>query len=153
MLSIEEKVCNAETYEHKCKVSHFINMFIHELLERGEVHDNSKLESPEVELFTKVTSKLAGTTFGSEEYNKYKEELGPALEHHYSRCRHHPEHFANGVSDMNLLDLVEMFCDWKASSLRHKDGNLLRSIDINSNRFNLPDMLKKIFQNTAQLVD
>jgi len=44
--------------------------------------------------------------------------MKPALEHHYALYRHHPEHFQNGIDDMNLIDLVEMFADWKASSER-----------------------------------
>lgn len=54
---------------------------------------------------------------------------------------------------MNLLDLVEMFCDWKASSERHNDGNLLKSIDINATRFNLNPQLVKIFKNTVHFVE
>lgn len=30
---------------------------------------------------------------------------------------------------MNLIDIVEMFCDWKAASERQLDGNLLKSIE------------------------
>ena len=54
---------------------------------------------------------------------------------------------------MNLVDLVEMFCDWKASSMRHIDGNLLKSIDINASRFNMSSQLKQIFINTAKMYD
>jgi hypothetical protein len=57
------------------------------------------------------------------------------------------------VNDMNLVDLIEMFCDWKASSTRHNDGNIRKSIEINGNRFNLSPQLIKIFENTAELFD
>lgn len=153
MLSLEQKACNFETYEHINKVQYYINVVIKELLDRANVHDQSKLDTPEVELFTELTDKLAGSTFGSAEYNEFKEQLGPALEHHYAKNRHHPEHFKHGVDDMNLLDLIEMFCDWKASSLRHNNGNLLKSIEINGKRFNMNDQLIKIFENTAELID
>ena len=63
--------------------------------------------------------------------------------------RHHPEHFPNGINDMNLIDVLEMFCDWVASSKRHNDGNILKSIDINKERFNMPDELVSIMRNTA----
>jgi len=46
-----------------------------------------------------------------------------------------------------------MLCDWKASSERQKDGNLLKSIEQNASRFNYDDQLKQIFINTAKLFD
>jgi hypothetical protein len=54
---------------------------------------------------------------------------------------------------MTLVDLMEMFCDWKASTLRHNDGNLLTSIDINAERFQIDDQLKQILINTARMID
>jgi hypothetical protein len=53
---------------------------------------------------------------------------------------------------MNLIDLVEMFCDWEASILKNKDGDIYRSIDINKTRFNMSDDLMSIFKNTADLL-
>lgn len=73
--------------------------------------------------------------------------------HHYASNRHHPEHFSKGVDDMTLVDIVEMLCDWKAASLRQNDGNLLKSIEINAKRFGYDDQLKRIFINTAKLLD
>ena len=46
---------------------------------------------------------------------------------------------------MNLIDIVEMICDWKAATLRHNDGNLLKSVEINAKRFGMDDQLKQIF--------
>ena len=65
----------------------------------------------------------------------------------------HPEHFPNGILDMNLIDIVEMLCDWKAASERQEDGNLLKSIEQNAERFGYDDQLKQIFINTAKLFD
>jgi hypothetical protein len=122
-------------------------------MDRANEHDQSKLESPEVEMFTEFTNKLADLTYGSKEFNDCKEQMGPALEHHYANNRHHPEHFKNGIDDMNLLDLIEMFCDWKASSMRHNNGNLLKSIEINAKRFKMNEQLVKIFENTADFIE
>ena len=38
---------------------------------------------------------------------------------------------------MNLVDIVEMLVDWKAASLRHNDGNILKSLESNRTRFGL----------------
>jgi hypothetical protein len=120
---------------------------------RGVKHDASKLESPEVEAFAENTNALANLTYGSEEYMTQLEKLKPTLEHHYAANRHHPEHFVNGVNDMTLIDILEMLCDWKASTLRQNDGNLLKSIEMNATRFGYDDQVKQIFINTAKLFD
>lgn len=51
---------------------------------------------------------------------------------------------------MTLLDLVEMFCDWKASSERTANGDLEKSIDYAKNRFNMSDDIVEIFKNTIR---
>lgn len=129
--------CQVETIKHIEKVREVIRVFVSKLITRAVDHDKLKLESPEVEIFAEYTPKLAETTYGSEEYMQFLEEMKPALQHHYANYRHHPEHFEKGINDMTLVDLVEMFCDWKASSMRHNDGNLLKSIDVNATRFNM----------------
>jgi hypothetical protein len=126
---------------------------VRELLRRAERHDQSKLQSPEREMFDEWTSKLRGVTYGSPEYAEFRRELKPVLDHHYANNRHHPEHFKNGIQDMNLIDILEMLMDWKASSLRHNDGNILKSIEINQERFGFSSDLRHIMENTAKWID
>lgn len=145
--------CQVETQKHIENVRKYIRFVTDRLTTRGVEHDRLKLESPEVDIFTEYTPKLAETTYGSEEYNTYLKEMDTALQHHYANYRHHPEHFENGINDMTLIDVVEMLCDWKASTLRHNDGNLLKSIETNAQRFGYDDQLKQIFINTARLFD
>lgn len=156
-MGIENKMtiaeCQVETQKHIELVRKFIRLFTDKLTTRGVDHDRLKMKSPEVEIFTEFTPKLANTTYGSDEYKEFLEQMKPALEHHYANYRHHPEHFVDGVNDMNLIDLVEMICDWKASTLRHNDGNLLKSIEINAQRFGMSEQLTQILINTAKLFD
>ena len=151
-MKIEEQATNFITMRHIERVRNLLNTCIRDLMDRQEKHDQSKLESPEVELFTEYTPKLKETTFGSEEYNQYKKEMSVALDHHYANNRHHPEHNKNGIDDMNLLDLVEMLADWKAASERHNDGNLKKSIEINGKRFEMSPQLIRIFENSIDLL-
>lgn len=145
--------CQVETQKHIENVRKYIRFIIDRLELRGVKHDASKLESPEVEAFAEMTPKLSSITYGSDEYKEALEKLKPTLEHHYAANRHHPEHFVNGINDMTLIDIIEMFCDWKASTLRHNDGNLLKSIEINAERFNMDEQLKQILMNTARMLD
>lgn len=92
-LTEQEEAANFHTFRHIEKVRNYLNKMCCCLLRRGEKHDQSKLESPEVELFTEMTPILHSLTFGSPEYEANKEKLRPALEHHYAKNRHHPEHW------------------------------------------------------------
>ncbi len=148
-----EKLTNYETLKHIKNVSRCINHIISHLLLRSKLHDDSKLENPELAVFTEFTPKLANSTYGSEEYKGFLKAMGPALTHHYEENRHHPEHFDNGIDDMNLIDLIEMFCDWKAATLRHKDGCLRQSIEINKKRFGISNQLAQIFENSRYIVE
>lgn len=152
-LTQKQKATNFDTLSHICKVRDYLNICIAELLKRGEDHDKTKMENPELDLFVEYTDKLAKSTYGSEEYNKNKEEMAIAIEHHYANNRHHPECHKNGINDMNLIDLVEMLCDWKAASERHNDGNIRKSIEMNGERFGMSEQLVKIFENSVYLLE
>ena len=152
-LTLEQKATNHDTWKHIHRVRELLNECIVELLSRGQEHDLSKLGYPEVDLFTEYTDKLAATTYGSDEYNDFKASMRPALDHHYAKNRHHPEHFKNGVEDMNLIDILEMLMDWKASSERHHNGNIRKSIEINGNRFGLSPQLINLMENTVDFLD
>lgn len=152
-MSDKQKATNYETMKHIESVRNMINTIIILLLERAQKHDQSKLEYPEAQVITEYIEQLSQLSYGSPEYDQCKQEMGPALEHHYANNRHHPEHFKNGIDDMNIIDLIEMFCDWKASSTRTIDGNIRKSIEINGERFNMSDQLIKILENSISLLD
>lgn len=134
-------------------VRNIIGFVIRRLTMLSEKHDQTKLESPEVEIFEEYTPKLRGVTYGSDEYKRYMKEMKVAIDHHNAANAHHPEHFKNGIRGMDLLVLIEMICDWKAASLRHDDGDILKSIKINQKRFGYSDELAEIFYNTAILLN
>ena len=139
-----------------------LRYFVHEatanLSERAAVHDRSKLHPPEVEAFDIATPKLAELEYGSEEYKESLRELGPALQHHFQKNDHHPEHFENGVRGMSLMALIEMLCDWRAASERTKqrtdDPEKMQSFEsgllYNKERFGISDDLYEILVNTAR---
>ena len=139
-----------DTLQHIKRVSELLNEAAKELLTRANVHDNSKLQSPEKELFDEYTPKLKNCTYGSEEYKEYLKGLKVALDSHYSKNSHHPEFYSKGINGMDLYDVIEMFWDWKAATERHADGNIGKSIDINKDRFQMSDQLVDIFKNTVE---
>ena len=143
----------AETYKHIGKVRIYIDQIIRKLLLAAENHDTSKLEEPEAKSFEKLTPKLRSSTYDSSEYKRYLRQISPALKHHYRANRHHPQHFKDGIKGMTLIDLIEMLCDWKAATLRHKNGDIFKSIELNQKRFGYSDELKQILINTVKRID
>ena len=148
-----ETYLERETNKHISRVQHFIFIVIKELLDRVERHDRSKLEDPEREGFLEYTPKLRRSTYGSDEYKEFLKCLKPFLDHHYEFNQHHPEHFEDGILGMNLIDILEMLCDWRAATERHADGNIRKSIEINQDRFGYSDDIKKILENTVNLLE
>lgn len=139
-----------DTYAHIAVVRGYLLEVVTDLIYRGHDHDLSKLEEPEKSTFDEFTPKLEGSSYGSDEYKGFLGGMSDALQHHYSVNRHHPEHFPNGIGDMTLVDVMEMLADWKAATLRHADGDLKRSIDLNAERFDYGDEVWLLLLNTAR---
>jgi len=138
-----------DTQNHISRVGELMEHICGLAQNRVKSHDASKLESPEFEEFVARTAALKGLTYGSEGYKEQLALMAPTLKHHYMSNRHHPEHFENGVDGMNLLDLLEMFCDWLAAVERHNDGDIFKSIEYNTKRFNLSEQMASVLKNTA----
>ncbi len=139
-----------ETRAHIHKVQQYTLKMAGEITHRGYNHDKSKLEEPEVSTFAEMTGKLKTSTYGSEEYKGFLKQMKPALDHHYAHNPHHPEAHKNGIDGMTLVDLVEMICDWRAAVDRHDNGDIMKSIEINTKRFNISPQLKQILINTVE---
>lgn len=139
-----------DTMKHMERVAFFISKVISELRKRIDGHDQSKLRDPEKSSFDEYTPKLKDTTYGSDEYRAFLREMSGSVRHHYVNNRHHPEHFPNGINGMNLIDLIEMLCDWKAATERHDNGDMLKSLEINKERFGISDQLIQIMKNTVE---
>lgn len=61
------------------------------------------------------------------------------------------EHVSS-INQMNLFDLIEMFIDWTAACQRHADGDINKSIEVNTTRFTLSPQLVEILRNTVPWV-
>jgi len=142
-----------KTMRHIETVRNYLNGCVKELLNRAEWHDQTKLDAPEADIFEIYTPKLKATTYGSDEYKKHLKEMNVALDHHYRFNRHHPEFYAEGIKAMSLFDILEMLCDWKAATMRHADGDIRKSIEMNQKRFGYSDELKRIFKNTIEEIE
>ena len=132
---------------HISRVRRHINTFIQLLIRRAEKHDKSKLEEPELSWW-KEMDKEPRYPYGSEEYKQKIKRWNKVFKHHYQYNRHHPEHYEYGVSEMTLIDIVEMMCDW----LGYKDTTTvteaLKVCDEQMARYNISEELRQIIFNT-----
>jgi hypothetical protein len=146
----EREDSTVATMVHARRVDELLLSLVSDILGRVTRHDRSKLEPPEKDTFDEYSPKLKASTYGSAEYKSFLAEMQVALDHHYGANRHHPEHFADGVAGMTLVDLVEMLADWKAAGERHADGSMARSLEIQKDRFGISDQLQAVLVNTAR---
>lgn len=141
-----------DTRDHINKVQVRIAEVQAALDDRASEHDRSKLAEPEKSAYDALMEYKSthDMTYGSADYDEGLKILGPALDHHYAENSHHPQHYANGINGMSLLDVIEMLCDWKAAGERFKDGSIAQSLTHNRERFEISDQLFAILENTVR---
>lgn len=140
----------ADTQAHINKVQVRIAEIQADLDTRAAQHDRSKLREPEKSGYDRLVIRLADVVYGSDEYRAALAEAHDTIAHHYAANSHHPEHYANGIAGMSLLDLVEMLCDWKAASERALQGSIQQSLEHAIARFGIEAQLAAILENTVR---
>lgn len=139
------------TLRHMKRVQDLLGMAAQTLIQRGVDHDLSKLTPEELGPLQALRDHQAEhgqAAFGTPEYEQQRAMLGPMLEHHYANNTHHPEHYENGISGMDLFDVMEMFFDWKAASER--GGEEAINLTASAERFGIDPQLLIILYNTAR---
>jgi hypothetical protein len=137
------------TLQHIKLVANNLMNFCIKMIQRAKVHDESKLGSIEKPYNDEFSQQLYSHEYMSEEYKQVLAKMQPAVEHHVQNNSHHPEYYANGIAGMDLYDLVEMYCDWKAACLKNPKGNLNDSLLKNAERYNIEPQLYTILCNTV----
>lgn len=136
-----------DTNAHINNVQARIGELMTELMRRAAWHDMSKLREPEKSGYDQLGAALQGVAYGSDEYRAALEANAPTVAHHYAENRHHPEHWADGIAGMSLLDVLEMVADWKAASER---GGGALDVERNIKRFGIEPQLAEILRNTVR---
>ncbi|WP_260845846.1 DUF5662 family protein [Paenibacillus sp. Y412MC10] len=142
-----------DTRAHIANVQQYMQVFAEILINRSLIHDISKLAEPEKSILHQNTVEYKRLKIDSPEYEAHLKKVKVALDHHYEMNSHHPQHYKKGVAGMDLLDIVEMFCDWMVACREHGNGNMVHSILENKKRFNYTDELTQILINTADRFD
>lgn len=139
-----------DTLEHIGKVGRNLALVCSDLTARAGEHDSSKLQDPEKPIFDEIRPLLDTCEYGSDDYKKLMQGLRPALDHHFTHNRHHPEYHAHGIDSMTLLDIMEMVCDWQAAATRKPDGDVRDGLPYNFDRYGVSGQLARVIENTVE---
>ncbi|QBD78902.1 hypothetical protein EPA93_24130 [Ktedonosporobacter rubrisoli] len=137
--------------DHKQRVAGYMQIVANELFKRATGHDNSKFSEEEFELYEKAFPELQKHAYGSSEFKAALDTIKPAIQHHYAVNDHHPEFFEQGISQMNLIQIIEMMCDWIAASERSQ-RDFLQGLEMNKERFHIDDQLFGALKNTVMKI-
>jgi hypothetical protein len=147
-----ESKLNRTIHEHRDRVAKYLIQFAQELQNRSLVHDDSKFGPEEFPIYASMFDEFAKHPFGTPGYEAAKEAIKVAVDKHHSLNRHHPEHHVDTVRGMDLVDLLEMLCDWKAATMNHPKapGNMIRSLDHAVKKYNISPELATVLMNTIE---
>lgn len=137
------------TMEHKTRVSIKMSALAREITRRGNVHDNSKFKTPEVEIYSAHFNELNNAKYGSPEYDKALDNIKPALNHHNAENDHHVQHFENGIFEMNLVQILEMLCDISVTA-EAKGEDAVYNLPTWMQRNHIPENYYRILRNTLE---
>jgi hypothetical protein len=133
---------------HVSEVQENLEIVASILKQKGFAHDRTKFHELEFEAFVSTRDRFKKANYGSPEYQALVEEIKPAVDHHYQNNRHHTGFHENGIDDMNLIDIIEMICDWKAAERRSPDKKLKDTLEYAKNKYKIDTQLFKIIENT-----
>lgn len=142
----------ADTLAHIARVRDLLERPCNDLAIRAAHHDESKLVEPEKSGYDALGELIQGKTYGTPGYSAVMQDprVKPAIDHHVTTNRHHPQYHADGVNDMTLLDLLEMLADWKAASERSTGVALSESLALTCQRWDISPQLEAILRNTCE---
>lgn len=133
--------------KHRKSVKAKLDFISEEIKKRGEDHDLSKLQQPELGWLIQM-DKEPKYQYGTPEYFEKMKKWQKFFIHHYINNRHHPDHFKFGICDMTLVDL----CEYMADIISYYDemhvGDALKTVEEQKERFGFDEQLSQILKNT-----
>lgn len=151
-MSQEEEKTKSYIRGHINRVRKWMSAFIAALENRSATHDQSKLEENEILGWIQMDQEPR-YDYGTLEYTSKKERYSWLFDKHYAANRHHPEYFEihkNKEAEMDLIDLIEMICDWVSykDDIRYTEASKL--VEVQCDRFGFSEELKQLMINTIR---
>ena len=138
--------------DHISGVRRRVTLVCTALMNHAIIHDNSKYSEQELNAHISMADEMDGIKYGTDTYYAIKQKYESLSAEHFANNRHHPEHHPNGIDDMNLVDVIEMLCDWLTGS-ENTGTPVERSLEINEKRYHVSPQLMKLLKNTIRDFD
>ncbi len=140
---------------HKAKVEENILKIIKELNKRLKEHDNDKLQNPIIyDKYAKYSQKQRSLPYGSKEREEIENgsAMGEATRLHVIGNRHHFYDERNSITNnlVDLVDLIEVLCDWISAMRRNpltKDEEIER-LNLIFEKHKIPNTFRQLLLNT-----
>ena len=133
--------------KHRNSVKNKLDFISKEIKKRGEEHDLSKLQYPELGWLIQM-DKEPKYKYGTSEYFEKMKKWQKFFVHHYANNRHHPDHFKFGICDMTLIDLCEYIADIISYYDEMHVDDALKTVEEQKERFGFDEQLSQILKNT-----
>lgn len=139
---------------HKERIKYWMTNFANALIQRAEVHDNSKLQEPELSMWRNM-DKEPRYPYSEKPDSPYQQKLKryyPVFEQHWKTNRHHLEYFRyNEDFGLDLLDLIELICDQLLGyKMEMGYDRAMRECDRLQDRYDLPLPILDLIRNTVR---
>lgn len=140
--------------DHKRRVYKHINTISKELMHRAFEHDNDKIEDDLIfDIYNEHSQTQRSIPFGTKERIDFEHiTMGPAVDKHIHANRHHLYNSRNPLSfeHANLLDYIEILCDWKSAMERNElsEEDEIERIKFLLDKYNFPEDIKVAMLNT-----
>lgn len=132
-----------------------------EELEKGRIydHDMSKYSDEEFEPYRAkyYATEKESSGLTDEEKTELDRKADLAWKHHYENNPHHPKYWldkeTNKPTDMDLISIIEMICDWEAMSMKF-DGNTIDwyANDADEEKTDMTDRTKSIVEEFLDII-
>jgi len=132
---------------HIDRVKSWISRFATILYSRGIHHDESKLQEPEYSLWKKMDEEPR-YPYGTQQYKDKLERHKKVFKLHYRKNRHHPEHWNGWYSEMDLVDMIEMMCDWLGYKENISLSEAQKLIETQCKRYGFSNEMRGLLYNT-----
>lgn len=146
----KDEKCARLITAHKESIAKYLAKFCAEISFRSSIHDDSKFRKDEFEVYSDNVEEFNKYSWDSPEERRLREKLTPAGVIHRKRNRHHPEYFENGIDGMNLIDLLEMLCDWRSAAERGPGDSIRKNLPTLQEKYNISPQLLKLLENTLK---
>lgn len=139
--------------KHRKRVKQWMILFATEILNRANIHDESKLQEPELSGWIEMDKKPR-YKYGTKKYFEKLKKFEWLFKLHWSKNRHHPEYWKIHKNDKSrdAVDLLETLCDWLAYKDKLSYKEAVKIVKQQSKRYETSKELQMYVLNTLKNV-